>query len=904
MAGRVAERLRAGLVPGQRVGVEEQIALPGLVPALADPDAAARDEWHRMVPLLSERNEVRLSSGSGRGRYLARDTAPLIVFPDRPACINVYLPNGIGRLLVGDFDAHPGSGVDPRHVRIDAAGMVELVESCGGRCIVDASPHGGVHVIVVFASFLPAFELARLAKALKLRFANRAAGWHDTFDTGPMTSGANESLLRPPGSPHRLGGFQRLVTPVAEAETIARTGNDGGVYQRLLAALERELLEVDPPPFHAAAPAPSQAAEELAEQDPAAALQTRPKRMSARMRAIAEDGTWDPARYDGPSEARFAVFVHLAARGWTADDIRAELAAGRFAGLHRLLRVHRSGEVDRRALRSDAEYQALMAGELERATTWLQDQKEKARAAPDRIGKSWPLAGPHTTAGGEGAPTAPSRAGGGGPVIQLPPGRERASVHQWLRSWQTATRELCLTRYRCDPTVRLVLAALAGLAAYRQTTTLGVGRRALSLASGISDSAVSAALHKLEDLGADEKTRDQAPIVLIEKGVKQLGTPDVYELVIPEALKDLACWRTWRPGPIAPVHPVLQYLGISAAIVYAELGTTPIPRPTLEYLAGLSDRGLRNTLTTLAEHGLAERSGPGWVRSPGTLESKIVTRPSMINFMARVEEYRLERTEFRKAMGLFDFTGMLTVQDILDAAPDSSNVEPAAPSAPAEPAPAAAQPSSDAAAPTSTAAAVQDSAEPGWMAELPFPPEPAEPPGGRDEWQGPDEAAIDRLAALAERIGPIYAITPDDDWKALGSGARPPTPPPVPWSEAAAILGLSLTVTKALSPTGRRFPRAVFDALVASEPAWMGDEEAAAAEARRRAAAAAERRNREMHKINAWALMLEVPAWSLRGLRLPAPMPGNIETAQARIAERERVRAVRAADPRPRWHRR
>jgi hypothetical protein len=119
-----------------------------------------------------------------------------------------------------------------------------------------------------------------------------------------------------------------------------------------------------------------------------------------------------------------------------------------------------------------------------------------------------------------------------------------------------------------------------------------------------------------------------------------------------------------------------------------------------------------------------------------------------------------------------------------------------------------------------------------------------------------------------------------------------PPPSAIPWGEAAAILGLSLKVTKALSPTGRRFPRAAFDALVASEPAWMGDDQAAADEARRRATAAAERRNREMQKMAAWALLLEVPAWTLRGLRLPAPVPGNIEKTQARIAERERARAA------------
>ena len=168
--------------------------VPGPVVSETAADAAA-GVWRALVPVLAGAGRMRVSR-DGR-TFPARSEQDLGAVPPAARCtVPVYGPDGSGRVLVLDVD--PGrAGGDTAEVARQAAAIAALVGRAGGRAVTDVSTStGGRHVYVRFAAALPWRELARLARAVAVRYP--------AVDAGPMLSAAGPSLVRTRAAAPRL----------------------------------------------------------------------------------------------------------------------------------------------------------------------------------------------------------------------------------------------------------------------------------------------------------------------------------------------------------------------------------------------------------------------------------------------------------------------------------------------------------------------------------------------------------------------------------------------------------------------------------------------------------------------------------------------------------------------------
>ena len=91
-----------------------------------------------------------------------------------------------------------------------------FLESCGVRYIADYSPSGGRHLYIPLAERMEAPAARELVEAL----ARIAA----SLDPSPHQN-VTDGCIRVPGSAHKRGGHQILVTPLNEAYDVLRRRN-------------------------------------------------------------------------------------------------------------------------------------------------------------------------------------------------------------------------------------------------------------------------------------------------------------------------------------------------------------------------------------------------------------------------------------------------------------------------------------------------------------------------------------------------------------------------------------------------------------------------------------------------------------------------------------------------------
>jgi len=204
-------------------------------------DEEAASSWAALARLLSGRpwcRESRDANPRRRGSYLLRwqrnitDRPPAV-----PAAVPIYdTTTGTTRVFVVDLDTSRG-GCDV--VRRDASTITGLVQAAGGRVITDESPTGGIHVYIPLAQAVPFHDARDLALALARRLPSMDPSPNQNLQAG---------LIRPPGSRHRAGGYQRLHGPLSAAAATARSGNPHAVWLGLNAALASELTALTPPP--------------------------------------------------------------------------------------------------------------------------------------------------------------------------------------------------------------------------------------------------------------------------------------------------------------------------------------------------------------------------------------------------------------------------------------------------------------------------------------------------------------------------------------------------------------------------------------------------------------------------------------------------------------------------------
>lgn len=168
--------------------------------ATASPGAVAA--WG-LTGRISPRRVVRAAAVDADGHPL--NSYPLVhpvtgAPPWTPWAVHLADASGRYRLVCADLDAKPS----PEAAAANADRLARLLAELGIPHLVCASgPTGGRHVWLGLRDTLDAEVVRALAHLLK--------AWLPTLDLAPLTN-PTSGCVRPPGSPHRLGGCSRVIT--------------------------------------------------------------------------------------------------------------------------------------------------------------------------------------------------------------------------------------------------------------------------------------------------------------------------------------------------------------------------------------------------------------------------------------------------------------------------------------------------------------------------------------------------------------------------------------------------------------------------------------------------------------------------------------------------------------------
>jgi hypothetical protein len=493
-------------------------------------------------------------------------------------------------MLALDLDPSRGRGPGDPAVQVsDQADAITRLMAClGGRCITDVSPSGGSHVFVLFAAPLPWRELRDVARALALRFP--------AVDLAPMASLGGQ--ISPPGSRHKSGGWRLLSMSLEDATAVVEHPNGPEAWAGLLTELAAELREENLRVTKVEAAA-------AAELDDAGVLWV-PRLggrapLGAELEQVARTGRWDRTRYPGRSEARMAVLMAAAARGWRLDEVRAAVGSGAWKGFPALYaRTSEPGRLDRLLPLEWRKSVGLVAGE------------ENVRGWPTSDLRSRPPAGES--------------------VFSAEYGR----IRQWMTAVDCAVGDPARVRGWGGRAiaVRLVLLALGQAALVSGSSVVEFGCRNIALHSALSHRTVARALRLLA-------AEDDPLIDLVSP--RRLARADRYQLRIPARYAGSVRWRRRRAGRIEAAHPAFLVLGGTAALTYQVLGPEEARGAEVARAARLSASAAAAALRVLAEHGLAERGRGGWRRGGAALDGVAESAGAAGLHRERAERYRRDR---------------------------------------------------------------------------------------------------------------------------------------------------------------------------------------------------------------------------------------------------------------------
>ena len=563
--------------------------------------------------MLAGRPLVRESSNGGRS-YPARGRRPLTDrLPAVPAAIPVYSGSGDTRLLVVDLDT---ARADRAAVERDAAAITALIARAGGRVITDQSPSGGIHLYLPLVAAVPFHDARDLALALAARTP--------TMDPQPML-GLSDGLIRPPGSVHKTGGYQRLRGSLTAAYGIATQRNPASVWAGLQDDLRLEIAAVRAARTVADRAAHGADSQDAEGQDVAGGVEFLPRRGGPReVRAdylrIATTGLYDTARYPTPSEARQAVIAAAAHAGLTLAQLLSRLEGGAWPGLAAFYARYRPGHRRKAVLR-----------DWTSAVGWIRRQQANDTDV-SHVRKI------HTS-----KPPTHRRLPG---TLRTEHDRSTAAEFRFLRQWWTALALLEPARYtgRSAPAVRMLLRALGEAGMMTGSRYVEFGTRSLDLAAGIDHSTVAQHLRRL-------RTEDDPLIVLIQDDRGLRG--DLYELRIPDQVADRASRQDWKAGKIHALRPAFRDLGLPAAFVYEALEQAKTPLTSFDLVAttGMARSTVHQALHILAAYDLAVQRGGRWQVNTATSLVLLAETLGCADVIAtRLYRHRLQRAQYRRAL--------------------------------------------------------------------------------------------------------------------------------------------------------------------------------------------------------------------------------------------------------------
>lgn len=506
----------------------------------------------------------------GRFQYPRPLNPPRITasVPRQPAAVPIHGADGSVATLCLDLDTSKAlQGV----VDDDARRLGDLLESCGLRYIADYSPSGGRHLYIPLAERMEAPVARELVEALARMAASLDPSPHQNITDG---------CIRVPGSAHKRGGHQTLVTPLNEAYDVLRRRNPVHAVAALRRALAPELKRERELKARVA---------KMAVQATATGVSPVPFGGSQYpLRLAARTGLYDTARYASPSEARIAVLNHFASCGWTLDQVRLELG-GQFPGLA--------------ALYTDADRQErLLDKEWAKACQWIQKPGTSSTGRKNaRINDT----------------SRPVPTGGG---IRT---SSKAGAHQLVNDLENVLYAVLdhrlKERGREGLSLRLLLRAVLGYMRTMETAVLDVGCRTFATALGKHHGTISRLLPMLE----------QASDGILTKVADARGrNADTYVIQLPQHFEQLARELSWRSGKIHGIRPVFRVLGDVAALVYESIERGRLSPTTAAIVrsTGLSRTAVETALAAMSSYNMIGRRHGHWSITAGTSLTALARR--------------------------------------------------------------------------------------------------------------------------------------------------------------------------------------------------------------------------------------------------------------------------------------
>ncbi|WP_223917507.1 hypothetical protein [Arthrobacter sp. NicSoilC12] len=476
----------------------------------------------------------------------------------------------------------------------DAVRVGQLLSACGMRFVEDFSPSGGRHLYVPLHDRMDAAEARELVEALALMATSLDPSPHQNITDG---------CIRVPGTIHKSGGHQTLITPLSQAYDILRRRNPARGLVQLRTALAPELARKRALKAREAKTVAAQRTDGL----PALSLRSSSE---TPLRRVARTGLYDTAKYKGPSEARMAVLNHLSACGWSLQHVENELV-GQFPGLA--------------ALYGSAERQArLLPYEWAKAQAFTGAASSARKPLPRNRGERSALINNTSrtlTTGGASKPSS-------------------AAVHQLVNDLENVLYAVLdhrlQKRGREGLSLRLLIRGLLGYMRARETDILDVGCRTLAVAMGKHHVTIARLLPVLVQASDG---------ILTKIADARQKAADVYLIQLPEHYQQLARELTWRKGKIHAIRPVFRALGDVAALAYEAIERGRHSPTTAEVArnSGVSRNACSAALAEMETLGMIQRHGGTWKTTSVNLRMLAARLGVLDDYLDHIRRNRHER---------------------------------------------------------------------------------------------------------------------------------------------------------------------------------------------------------------------------------------------------------------------
>ncbi|MDQ0676573.1 DNA-binding transcriptional regulator YhcF (GntR family) [Pseudarthrobacter siccitolerans] len=557
-----------------------------------------------LAPLIAGQPSYRLGRWIGtRFQYPRPATQPRITksLPDRPAAVMIHGADGSVSTLCIDLDTSKAlKGV----VESDAARLRKLLAEANVGFVEDFSPSGGRHIYIPLQQRLTAAEARGLIEALGLLAASLDPSPHQNITDG---------CIRVPGSAHKAGGHQTLITPLSQAYAILRVRNSPRAIGALRAALAPELARntvIKERQARAATAARAAAAVHL----PIGGRSETP------LRRIARTGLYDTAKYASPSEARMGVLNHFAACGWSLEDVQNELT-GQFPGLAALYGT-------------PSKQLRLLPLEWAKAQAFI-NAGTSQKPGSSRTGKISARINN----------TSPKNPTGGAP------NSSPAAIHQLVNDLENVLYAVLdhrlKDRGREGLSLRFLIRALLAYMRTKETDLLDVGCRTLAAAMGKHHVTIARLLPVLVQASDG---------ILTKVADARRKAADVYLIQLPEHFQMLARELTWRKGKIHAIRPVFRALGDAAAIVYENMERGRHSPTTAELIrnSGISRSTVDKALAAMEGLGMIQRDDRRWkITATVGLRALAERLGVMEDYASQISRNRRERAAWHAYLDRF-----------------------------------------------------------------------------------------------------------------------------------------------------------------------------------------------------------------------------------------------------------